>query len=379
MSTTRPKPERSRRDRVVVGALAVVVVLVIGVWALRDTPPMQRAQAQAIARFLGTIADGVAGTVSEIETNGGSAWRGVRAYDPAGGAWVPIDQQDELSARVVVLVHGLDEPGGIWDQLAPALSGDGHTVARFDYANDQAIVRSADAFESALQRLRDAGVQEIDLVCHSMGGLVAREALSRDAFAGLNVSVGTMVTLGTPHKGSPWARLRSIAEAREQVQRWAESDDLDPKRLLGFFNDGDGQAGVDLMPGSTFFRQLEKRSFPSSIRVVCVVGRSDTPNTLFGTLSSASARDLLRETIGPAQAQQILSQIDRAGSEFGDGVVPVSSAVMDGVIDVVIVNANHRGMVRTIELEQRVRAGTNLPEAAEPPAIRVVLDRLRRD
>jgi pimeloyl-ACP methyl ester carboxylesterase len=379
MSTSDPKPKRSRRDRVVVSVLSAVILAVIGLWVLRGTPPMQRAQAQAIAAFLGTIADGVAETVSDIEVNGRSAWRGVRVYDRAVDAWLPVEQQDTLGERAVLLIHGLDEPGGIWDQLAPALADEGHLVVRFDYANDQAIARSADAFESALRVLGQRGIGEVDLVCHSMGGLVARDALSRDAFSELGVSVGTMITLGTPHKGSPWARLRSIAEAREQVQRWAESDDLDPKRLLGFFSDGDGQAGIDLMPGSAFFEQLERREFPASVRVLCVVGRSDTPNTLFGTLSNASARDLLRETIGTNQAQQILAHIDRAGSEFGDGVVPVSSAVMDGVKDVVIVNANHRGMVRTIELEQRVRSGTNLPKAAEPPAIGVVLDWLRRD
>ena len=34
-------------------------------------------------------------------------------------------------------------------------------------------------------------------------------------------------------------------------------------------------------------------------------------------------------------------------------------------------------MIRTIEIEERVRAEANLPDAIEPPAIRVVLDRLR--
>jgi len=187
------------------------------------------------------------------------------------------------------------------------------------------------------------------------------------------------VTLGTPHKGSPWARLRSVAEMREQVQRWAESDDLDPARLLGFFNDGDGQAGIDLMPGSAFFDQLEERSLPAGIHVVCVVGRTDTPSTVAGTLSSASARGLLRDLVGEEQASLVLTQVDKLGGDLGDGVVPVSSAVMDGATDIVVVYANHRGMIRTIELEERVRSGVGMPQAAEPPAIQVVLDRLRKE
>ena len=105
----------------------------------------------------------------------------------------------------MVLVHGLDEPGGIWDQLAPALYQDGHTVLRFDYRNDQAIVRSGDALGDSLRALRRDGISDLDLVCHSMGGLVARELLSRDEYREIGLRVRTMVTLGTPHHGSPWA------------------------------------------------------------------------------------------------------------------------------------------------------------------------------
>lgn len=360
-------------------ALAVVVVGGVTLWLVRGTAPVERARAQAIARFVDTISTGLADAAIDVRSDERTTWRGLRVYDAETDAWTTLEAQTDIGAHAVVLVHGLDEPGGIWDELAPALAGEGHNVLRFDYANDQAIVKSADALERALSGLRSRGMDEIDLVCHSMGGLVSREVLSRDGYTQRGVRVRTMVTLGTPHKGSPWARMRSIAEAREQVQRWAESDDLDPKRLLGYFNDGDGQAGVDLMPGSAFFDQLNERSLPAGVHVVCVVGRTDTPNTLVGTLSNASAQGLLRDVVGESQSRRILGQVRALGSELGDGVVPVSSAVMDGATDVVVVAANHRGMIRTIELEERVRAGTNLPDAAEPPAIRVVLDRVRRD
>lgn len=376
---TNPGSKFRRARRFIVCALMVVVVSALGLWLAQGTAPVERARAQAIARLVTTISTGLAESAIEVRSDERTTWRGVRVYEAETDAWAMLDADTKVGVHAVVLVHGLDEPGGIWDELAPALAGEGHRVLRFDYANDQAIVQSADAFDQALEDLRTHGVEEIDLVCHSMGGLVSREVLSRDGYLVRGVRVGTMITLGTPHKGSPWAHMRSIAEAREQVQRWAESDDLDPKRLLGFFSDGDGQAGIDLLPGSDFLTQLDERSLPVGIRVVCVVGRTDTPSTLAGTLSNASARDLLRDVVGDGQSQRILAQIDALGSELGDGVVPVSSAVMDGVTDIVVVYANHRGMIRTIELEERIRAGTNLPEAVEPPAIRVVLDRLRKD
>lgn len=376
MSRVRPSRKRGRHRWVAL--VLVVLVIASALWFTRDSDASRRARADAIVALVDSIARGMTELGLDVAEGEDDSWRGLRRYEPAGGAWVLFDDS-AAPERAVVLVHGLDEPGGIWDGLAPALAAEGHEVIRFDYANDQAIAHSADALTAALSRMRDDGVGEIDLVCHSMGGLVARDALSRDGYALRGPRVATMITLGTPHRGSPWARMRSVAEAREQVQRWAQSDDLDPVRLLGFLRDGDGRAGVDLMPGSAFLTELDQRSLPAGTRVVCVVGRVDEPTTIVGTMGQESARGLLRDILGEGQSALALEQIDRLGSELGDGVVPESSAIMDGADEVVSVRANHRGMIRTIELEEFVRSGTGLPTAEHPPAIRVVLDRLRRD
>ena len=37
-------------------------------------------------------------------------------------AWTPIERTDLSEMRVVLLVHGLDEPGSVWDDLAPELA-----------------------------------------------------------------------------------------------------------------------------------------------------------------------------------------------------------------------------------------------------------------
>src|SRR5690606_22566445 len=61
-------------------------------------------------------------------------------------AWIPVaDAAGPATDRVVLLVHGLDEPGDIWDDLTPALHEAGHTVVRFNYPNDQDPALSADA------------------------------------------------------------------------------------------------------------------------------------------------------------------------------------------------------------------------------------------
>ncbi|HCT46507.1 MAG TPA: hypothetical protein DF699_14985, partial [Phycisphaerales bacterium] len=103
------------------------------------------------------------------------------------------------------------------------------------------------------------------------------------------------------------------------------------------------------------------------------------PSTLAGTVGSASARAALRDLLGEDQAGVVLDEVDRLGRELGDGVVPVSSAVMEGADEVIEVHANHRSMVRTIELNEAVRARQGWPDAPEPPAIEIVRDRLQRD
>src|SRR5260221_273174 len=59
-----------------------------------------------------------------------------------------------LPSDVVVLVHGLDEPGTCWTDVVPALNSDCHVVWEFVYPNDQAIVPSAALLRSGLAVLR---------------------------------------------------------------------------------------------------------------------------------------------------------------------------------------------------------------------------------
>ncbi len=271
------------------------------------------------------------------------------------GEWVMPEARDTRTpARVVLLVHGLDEPGGIWDALAPALSDAGHRVARFDYPNDQPVPESADALADALRAMHASGVQETAIVAHSMGGLVSRDVLTRnDQERPIGVRVPLLITLGTPHAGSPWARWQPIAEAREQIQRWAESDTLDPMLLFGWNADGMGEAGEDLAVGSAFLTDLNARTHPPSTRVACIVAviPSIPPDTPVGDL--------------PAFARAL-----------GDGVVPADSAAFEHADSVHLVRANHRSMIRPVEIGEWLRSAFSSQPPPTPPAIPIVLDLL---
>ncbi len=185
--------------------------------------------------------------------------------------WTPIvDAPRPGSERLVLLVHGLDEPGDIWDDLSVALHDAGHTVARFNYPNDQDPALSADTMASCMRALReDLGAERVDLVCHSMGGLIARDLLTRAELYGGDASahdglpaVPRVVTIGTPNKGSAFAPLRALGEVREHFARWIESDARDLNAVLAFIPDGDGAAADPLTPASDYPYSLNARQIP---------------------------------------------------------------------------------------------------------------------
>lgn len=368
---------RPGRNLMMSAVLVLVGLVAIVIGNLRSgSDQLDQAYAEGINTTIAVCTQALVAVFGE-PGQGDQQQRGLRVYIQELDGWAGLDELGEpMAGRVVVLVHGLDEPGGIWDQLAPALSSEGHTAVRFDYANDQPIALSAGSFLESLDELRERGVGSIDLVCHSMGGLVVRDAITREGFVDRQIEVERLITIGTPHGGSPWARLRAVAEIREQVQRWLESDDLDPKLLLGFARDGVGEAGTDLLPGSDFLVELDRRAMDPEIEITCIVGRTVGGQT--SDMGSMMTTGMLHDLIGPRDAGVIQKELTKLANELGDGVVPMSSAVLDGVSDVVVLEANHRSLVRNIELGEAVRQLSGLPKSDMPPAIEVVLDRLRR-
>ncbi len=302
--------------------------------------------------------------------------------DP-GLEWAPIVEFESLPEHLVLLVHGLDEPGGIWDDLAPAVASEGFSVARFEYPNDQAIADSADLLAQDLRHLHDRGVRSVDLVCHSMGGLVSRDVLTRkEYYDGTTLDVNAypdvqrFIMLGTPNLGSPWAKYRIVAEVREQVARFWESEDFDLSRLSMFQQDGTGEAGRDLMPGSEFLDDLNARELPEPVVMTCVVGiMVVSERAELGWLN-----DLIKSSgiAGEGAQDDVSDTVFDASESLGDGVVPASSAELPGVEDVVRVQGNHRTMVRTLEIQRHFQRAIGEEEPPPPASLAIVLDRLQR-
>ncbi|KZN37426.1 cob(I)alamin adenosyltransferase [Pseudoalteromonas luteoviolacea S2607] len=100
--------------------------------------------------------------------------------------------------RIVVL-HGLYMSGFVMQPLCKRLEKTGCDILNLTYntldPDKQAIFRKIDEF---------VGTQPTALVCHSMGGLVARDYLTNASEQSQHVK--KVITLGTPHKGSAIAK-----------------------------------------------------------------------------------------------------------------------------------------------------------------------------
>ena len=317
-----------------------------------------------------------------------SAPTGVRLLAPGaveGQAprWTSLPETGALPAHMVLLVHGLDEPGSVWDDLAPLLEPHPPAVARFDFADDQPLAQDGDEFLAALKDLRARGVTRVDLVCHSMGGLIARDVLTRPAgYAGdarggaLLPDAPMLIMLGTPNQGSHLARLRYFAEAREHLCRWIDSDTHNPAALLGFLKDGSGEAGADLLPGSAYLTDLNARPLPGHVAITIVVGViADDPQD---SLKAVLAWPMVRSALGDREATRLARLIDEAAGAVGDGCVTADSALLPGVDDVVYVESAHRLMVKRPSGETALRQAVGeKPRLAS--SIPVILDRLSRE
>ncbi|MHC4107926.1 MAG: esterase/lipase family protein, partial [Planctomycetota bacterium] len=272
--------------------------------------------------------------------------------EPAG-VERPLGAMASVPDRVVVLVHGLDDPGWLWKDVIQALRAAGYTVARVEYPNDGPIAEGADLLAAKLEELRTAGVEHVDLVVHSMGGLVSRDVLTRKAYYDGDGSGGErfpavdrLIMLGTPNHGSQLVRLRFLAELAEHFGRAWKGE----AGALDMAADGRGEAAVDLLPGSVFLTRLNARPLATHTRHTIVAGHVSPVDE--GQLKEMleQGRALADRDDVPGWVRTLSKSINSgllgaAVRTLGDGTVSIDSAKLEGVEDFVVIEADHIGMI----------------------------------
>jgi pimeloyl-ACP methyl ester carboxylesterase len=226
------------------------------------------------------------------------------------GRALPLGQQAwpstlaSPSSRLLVQVHGFCMNDLQWrhrghdhgEQLA---AEHGYTAVNLHYNSGMSIASNGRAFSALLQQLLDGWpvpVERFAIICHSMGGLVARAAIldaTRQSQAWVQ-QLDQIMFLGTPHHGAPLERAGNMLQTTLGLTPWTA-----PFVRLGELR----SAGIqDLRHGAiddTHSRDVPaSRKLPAGIRAYAVAASTQAAN--------------------PARAGRVLR---------GDGLVPVASAL----------------------------------------------------
>ena len=201
-------------------------------------------------------------------------------------------------SKILLLIHGWMGDATTWETILPRIINETNPGYEefwtFVYNSSLSIKDNA---RSLADKLKGSvkGAQ-IDIVAHSMGGLVARSMIEQ---YGGSQYVNRLVTLGTPHEGSPLALFRSF------FGMLAAFDGPIELYIYNYFTQG----FRDLSEDSNFIAGMKTLSVPPVSYYT--IASTNNPN--------AEPRDFFEIAFKAISSSEILSGAD-------DGIVSVKSA-----------------------------------------------------
>jgi pimeloyl-ACP methyl ester carboxylesterase len=193
-----------------------------------DAPPLSRSVRGSLA--LGAL-NGVAGDVLARRANALALPMTIRqdGQDVATDGAALAQAFSNPTPKVAVFVHGLCETDDAW-RLAPRSDGPkvpgtygshlerdlGYTPVYLRYNTGLRISENGRRLAALLEELVaewPAPIEELTLIGHSMGGLVARSACHYGSIEGLEwtAAVRHVFCLGSPHLGAPLEKAANLA------------------------------------------------------------------------------------------------------------------------------------------------------------------------
>ena len=132
-------------------------------------------------------------------------------FDGASSSSPPVKAATASTTRPVLLVHGFAGTKSSWSSVAHTLGARGLTVEAMSYPPlGTSVQQLADRLVAEVERiLCRTGADKVHLVGHSLGGVVIAQAIADRRLEG---RVDTVITLGSPFGGSPWAGVLPFVE-----------------------------------------------------------------------------------------------------------------------------------------------------------------------
>lgn len=213
--------------------------------------------------------------------------------------------------RVLLYIHGIigDTRGmaasarTAWLELAepaPELAERYDLILTFDYENLHTTIE--ENARLLKQRLTEAGLgpqhgKTLDIVAHSMGGLVSRWLIEREDG---NQMVHRLVMLGTPNAGSPWPAVEDYAIAALGIGLNALAKIAWPFRIVGLLVGALEKVDVTLdqmRPGSDFLATLAASDDPGA------------PYTVLAGTTTLHPQALATSGTQPSRIERLLARL----------------------------------------------------------------------
>lgn len=140
------------------------------------------------------------------------------------------DNREDMSAKIVVLVHGYGKDSGDMRSLANFLDEAGYKAVKVDLPlTFDSVEEAAKVFEKEVTALLSSlpEEQQIAMVGHSTGGLVIRYFLSHSPYY---PRVDRAVLIATPNRGSTLAEMAGDLSGL-LVETFATLDSLRPEKI----------------------------------------------------------------------------------------------------------------------------------------------------
>ncbi len=225
-------------------------------------------------------------------------------------------------------------------RLGPLLEHNGYQVAYFNYPSDRAIPDDAGVLGKELATLhKTSPALRMNIVGHSMGGLVARSYIEGPAYAG---GVDHLIMIGTPNQGCQLAYLELIGSIDHTSPHPAKSWSWRPKTWLDhLLNDAPRQ----MLPGSDFLKTLNNRPRRDGVKYTIIAGQSSHSGQIIGRWLHTKEPQVTEHCWIRSSVHCVATRADQVSLRKlvgkGDGVVKLKSTRLQGVEDQVILDADH--------------------------------------
>jgi len=170
-----------------------------------------------------------------------------------------INRRDDFSQfpEVVLLLHGFFQTRNIWEVMEKRLRHNNYGVFSLNLGgllwrfNTRSIEYQAQWLAEKIERITTKHkIKKIHIIGHSMGGLIAKKYIQE---YGGEKHVRSLITLGTPHHGTPTA-------------------------LIGVFLMGGGvlsRSPMQMLPRSKVIRSLHTEQFPAAVALTSIFSKGD--------------------------------------------------------------------------------------------------------